>query len=181
MDRQSLPRHDVANMPKSPRLPPKIAVRDISRAVEVLVFPSVQLLDVAGPLQVFACANEHVVRLDGLAPYTLRTVAMGDGGIASSAGLGLATTPLPSTRSPIDTLVVAGGPGVMAAATDPALVGWVTARAASARRVASVCTGAFLLAACGLLDGRRATTHWSFCAELAERHPAVHVEPDPTS
>ncbi len=75
--------------------------------------------------------------------------------------------------------MAAGGPGVMAAAGDPALIGWLGARAASARRVASVCTGAFLLAACGLLDGRRATTHWSFCAELAERHPAVHVEPDP--
>lgn len=149
------------------------------RAIEVLAFPSVQLLDVAGPLQVFTCANEHVARSGGEPPYAPLVVAQDGGGIATSAGLGLATAPLPPAGAALDTLLVAGGAGVDAAVADPALVGWVTARAASARRVGSVCTGAFLLAAAGLLDGRRATTHWSFCAELAERFPAVRVEPDP--
>ena len=165
-------------MTKSPRFPPKPADPAGPRVVEVLVFPSVQLLDVAGPLQVFASANEHIVRSGGPAPYALQTVAIG-GGVASSAGLDLAAAPLSALSSPIDTLVVAGGPGVMAACDDPALVGWVIARAATARRTASVCTGAFLLASCGLLDGRRVTTHWSFCDKLAERCPAAHVEPDP--
>ena len=75
--------------------------------------------------------------------------------------------------------MIAGGQGVEAAAADPALVDWVRQRAKQARRVASVCTGAFLLAASGVLDGRRAATHWSFCAELARRFPAMRVEPDP--
>jgi transcriptional regulator GlxA family with amidase domain len=75
--------------------------------------------------------------------------------------------------------MVAGGQGVEAAAADPVLLDWVRQRAGRARRVASVCTGAFLLAAAGVLDGRRAATHWSFCADLARRYPAVRVEPDP--
>ncbi len=78
-----------------------------------------------------------------------------------------------------DTLVVAGGPGVHAAAADPVVLDWVRARATRARRIASVCTGAFLLAAAGLLNGRRAATHWMHCAELARRFPAIRVEPDP--
>ena len=89
------------------------------------------------------------------------------------------TEPLPQTLTKTDTLIIAGGPGVEAAAADPALVAWVCDRAGKARRYASVCTGAILLAASGLLDGRRAATHWSFCADLARRFPAVQVEPDP--
>src|SRR6185437_14882218 len=79
----------------------------------------------------------------------------------------------------VDTLIVAGGEGVAAAAEDENLVTWLRGRARQARRVASVCTGALLLASTGLLDGRRAATHWSFCAELARRFPAVRVELDP--
>jgi transcriptional regulator GlxA family with amidase domain len=99
--------------------------------------------------------------------------------VTASAGLELVADPLPPPRAALDTLIVAGGQGVEAAAADPVLVGWVRGRAKQARRVASVCTGAFLLATSGELDGRRATTHWSFCAELARRFPAVTVEPDP--
>ena len=80
---------------------------------------------------------------------------------------------------PVDTLIVAGGEGVHAAMEDPVLMAWVGQRARSVRRVASVCTGAFLLAAAGLLDGRRAVTHWSQCAALAAAFPRVTVEPDP--
>jgi transcriptional regulator GlxA family with amidase domain len=79
----------------------------------------------------------------------------------------------------LDTLLVAGGPGVHAAAADSVVVHWVQVRAAGARRIASVCTGAFLLAAAGLLNGRRAATHWMHCAELGRRFPAIRVEPDP--
>ncbi|TXM64429.1 helix-turn-helix domain-containing protein, partial [Methylobacterium sp. WL120] len=80
---------------------------------------------------------------------------------------------------PLDTLIVAGGPGVVAACADADLIDWMRARAARARRVASVCTGAFLLGAAGLLDGRRAATHWAYCARLAKRYPLARVEPDP--
>jgi len=76
-------------------------------------------------------------------------------------------------------LIVAGGPGVEAAAASPVLLDWLRQRATEARRVASVCTGAFLLAAAGILDGRRATTHWKFSASLAQRFPAIRVEADP--
>ena len=79
----------------------------------------------------------------------------------------------------MDTLLVPGGEGAEDAAADPALVDWVRERASEARRVASVCTGAFVLAAAGVFDGRRAATHWKYCAELAQRFPAVRVEPDP--
>jgi len=81
-------------------------------------------------------------------------------------------------RGPIDTLLVAGGAGVASAERDEALRAWLRAAAGRSRRVASVCTGAFLLARAGLLDGRAATTHWSACDALARRHPTVRVEAD---
>ena len=80
---------------------------------------------------------------------------------------------------PIDTLIVAGGPGSRAAVADGALIAWLAQAAARSRRTAAVCTGAFLLAEAGLLDGRSATTHWSAAAELARAYPRVRVDPDP--
>jgi transcriptional regulator GlxA family with amidase domain len=163
-------------MPKPPRFQP---TSDTTHVVEVLAYPSVQLLDVTGPLQVFVCANDHVQRTGGTPPYVLRVVAKGNPYVTTSAGLEISTGPLPRSKKNLDTLIVPGGPGVDAAAADPALVEWVRARANKARRVASVCTGAFLLAASGALDQRRAVTHWSYCADLARRFPAVRVESDP--
>jgi transcriptional regulator GlxA family with amidase domain len=145
----------------------------------VLAYPAVQLLDVTGPLQVFASANDHVAEAGGVPPYVLRVVAKGGQSVTASAGLGITAGPLPRRGTALGTLLVAGGPGVDAAAADPVLVKWVSERADKARRVASVCTGAFLLAASGVLDGRRAATHWSCCAELARRYPDVRVESDP--
>jgi transcriptional regulator GlxA family with amidase domain len=160
-------------MPDDPRFPPN------PRVVEILAYPAVQLLDVAGPLQVFTSANELAAR-DGAAPLYAPLVVSADAPIVTaSAGLGLATAPLPNASAALDTLLVAGGPGVQAAAANAVVLDWVRARASGARRVASVCTGAFLLAAAGLLDGKRAVTHWMHCAELARRFPAVRVEPDP--
>jgi transcriptional regulator GlxA family with amidase domain len=170
----------LAQMPKSPRFPPNaVGAAPAPRIVEVLAFPSVQLLDVTGPLQAFATANDQVTQAGGTAPYHLRVVAKGGQGVTASAGLAITAAPLPRPSSAVDTLMIAGGPGVETAAADPLLVDWVRQRAARARRVASVCTGAFLLAASGALDGRRAATHWSVCKEFAQRYPAVRVEPDP--
>jgi transcriptional regulator GlxA family with amidase domain len=149
------------------------------RVVEVLAYPAVQLLDVTGPLQVFASANDLVAEAGGAPPYILRVVAKGGQGVTASAGLGITANPLPRIGAPLDTLMIAGGTGVEAAAADPVLMKWVRQRASKARRVASVCTGAFVLAASGVLDGRRAATHWSCCAELARRYPAIRVESDP--
>jgi transcriptional regulator GlxA family with amidase domain len=149
-----------------------------SRAVDVIAFPNVQLLDVTGPLQVFATANELAVAAGMPPSYRPRVIAPG-GTVIASAGLGLVGHDLPDAREPCDTLVAAGGWGVHDALRDAALVDWVRERASHARRTASVCTGAFLLAAAGLLDGRRAVTHWTRCAELAARFPQVRVEADP--
>jgi transcriptional regulator GlxA family with amidase domain len=145
----------------------------------VLTYPAVQLLDVTGPVQVFASANDLVARAGALRPYRLRVVAQGGEGVTASAGVALAAGPLTPVGEALDTLLVAGGEGAEAAAENPVLVDWVRERAAQARRVASVCTGAFLLAAAGMLDGRRAATHWMYCSRLAQRFPTVRVEPDP--
>ena len=122
----------------------------------MLTFPAVQLLDVTGPVQVFASANDIVASAGGTPPYRLKLVTQGDEGVMSSAGVALAAGPLSRRSEALDTLLVAGGQGVEAAAADPVLLDWVRRRATQARRVASVCTGAFLLAAAGVLDGRRA-------------------------
>jgi transcriptional regulator GlxA family with amidase domain len=157
-------------MPKIPRILPK------PRRIEILVFPRVQLLDVAGPMQVFATANELA---DQLAPYDVRVVAMRAGPIASSSGLVLLAEALPLPRRPIDTLIVAGGWGVDEAINDRHLIRWIGQRARTARRTASVCSGALLLAEAGLLDRKRCTTHWDRCAELSRRYPSLRVEHDP--
>jgi transcriptional regulator GlxA family with amidase domain len=133
-------------MPKIPRILPK------PRRIEILMFPRVQLLDVAGPMQVFATANELA---DQLAPYDVRVVAMRAGPIASSSGLVLLAEALPLPRRPIDTLIVAGGWGVDEAINDRHLIRWIGQRARTARRTASVCSGALLLAEadCSIANG----------------------------
>jgi transcriptional regulator GlxA family with amidase domain len=174
VDTANLSGQGLAEMPKTPRSEPNLV-----HVIEVLAFPSVQLLDVTGPLQVFASANDIVAEAGGMPPYAIGVVAQGGKGVMASAGVGLSAGPLPPAGAALDTLLVAGGQGVETAAADPLLVDWVRQRAGQARRVASVCTGAVLLAASGVLDGRRAATHWSICAELARRFPAIRVEPDP--
>jgi transcriptional regulator GlxA family with amidase domain len=161
-------------MPNSPRFSPNPV-----RVIDVLAYPAVQLLDVTGPVQVFASTNDHIAANGGARAYELRVVAQGGKGVAASAGVTLAAGPLSQPDEPLDTLLVAGGEGVEAAIENPVLVDWVRERATQARRVASVCTGAFMLAAAGVLDGRRAATHWMFAAKLARRFPAVCVESDP--
>jgi transcriptional regulator GlxA family with amidase domain len=143
------------------------------RRVLVAAFPRVQTLDVLGPAEVFGTANQ----VSGQGAYEVRVVATKPGPLpTSSVPLHAEALPEPG---PIDTLLVAGGRGVHDAARDETLVAWLQEAASRSRRVTSVCTGAFLLARAGLLDGRRATTHWASCAELARRHPEVVVEPDP--
>ncbi|WMN15895.1 GlxA family transcriptional regulator [Pseudomonas piscis] len=150
-----------------------------AKNVFVLAFANAQLLDVTGPLQVFASANDRARERGLPLPYNPRVVASPGGATLSSSGLALLADPLPGLEQVCDTLIVAGGGGVYAAARDPQLVAWVATRAGSARRVASVCTGAFLLAASGWLDGRRVVTHWTRCEQLAEAYPQLRVEANP--
>lgn len=144
------------------------------RRIVILGFEGAQSLDIAGPLEVFDVAERlspgryerHVVSFDG-APFE------------TTSGLPIAPAgALADVEGPIDTLVVAGGGGVADAERDRELLTALTGAAARSRRVVSVCTGAFLLAAAGLLDGRRAATHWSAVDLLAERHPSIEVDPD---
>ena len=153
------------------------------REIVFLVFPDFQILDLTGPLEVFSQAERMHP-----GSYTLRTVALDPGRVTASCGLSLFAEPVPAfdtntnTSTHIDsadTLVVVGGRGARTAVHDERLSAWIGEAAKRVRRVTSVCTGAFLLAQAGLLDGRQATTHWSACAELASRFPTVTVDPEP--
>jgi transcriptional regulator GlxA family with amidase domain len=150
------------------------------RLVVVLAFEGVQLLDVAGPVQTFASANEIAKNASGT-PYRIVVASRRGGPLSSSAGLPLLTQPVAAAtrRAAIDTLIIPGGPGVHAALKDARTVAWVRRQLALARRIASVCTGAFLLAETGVLAGRRATTHWKSCGQLQQLYPEVLVDPDP--
>ncbi|MEF0941788.1 GlxA family transcriptional regulator [Rhizobium sp. BR 362] len=148
------------------------------RRVEILAFEDAQLLDITGPLQVFTSANEEALAAGQPRPYDAIAVATSTQ-TATTSGLTLATALLPHDDEAIDTLIVAGGIGVNKACEDKGLVDWIGRRSAKARRTASVCSGAFLLAEAGLLDGRRAVTHWHRCREFSKRFPKVRLEPDP--
>jgi len=144
------------------------------RRVVIVAFRDVQPLDVVGPAEVFHTAG----RLASDA-YEV-TIAAPEPGTLSASAVDLSvSTALKDVTGPIDTLIVAGGVGVLALERDERFIEALRSAAKRSRRVAGVCTGAFLLAAAGLLDGRRATTHWASCALLAERHPATEVDPDP--
>ena len=146
------------------------------RRVVIVALPEVQPLDVAGPAEVFASAAS--VAGGDVAAYTIEVVAPGGAPIPTDSGYAIAPAgALEAVRGPIDTLLVAGGAGARHASAET--VARVRRLAARTDRVASVCTGAYVLAAAGLLDGRRATTHWSWCHDLQRRHPAVTVERDP--
>jgi transcriptional regulator GlxA family with amidase domain len=148
------------------------------RRIVILTFPGAQSLDVVGPLEVFMGTE----RSSGSQRYTAEVVAPAAGPVRTMSGLGLvADAAVADVAGPIDTFVVAGGneAGITAVISDPVVLDHVRRLAAGSRRVASVCSGAFVLAAAGLLDGRRATTHWSACDRLAGGYPAVTVERDP--
>ena len=146
------------------------------RSVAVLAIPGVQLLDVSGPLDVFAEANAQA----GRAVYRLLLVAAVPGELRSSSGTRLLpdATIGQGVEERFDTLLVAGAPHAAETSPDAGTVAWIRRAAAASRRYGSVCSGAFLLAAAGLLDGRRVTTHWAVAEALARRYPAVLVEPD---
>jgi transcriptional regulator GlxA family with amidase domain len=150
------------------------------RTIAILLYEGIQSLDVTGPLEVFNGADAALRARGTPGGYRVRTIARANSPVRSESGLRLIPDgPLPRAPETIDTLIVPGGGGRVEAARDPALLRFLSRAHTRCRRVASVCTGSFLLADAGLLDGRRATTHWAFAAELARTHPRVAVEPDP--
>jgi transcriptional regulator GlxA family with amidase domain len=149
------------------------------KRVVIVAFDGCQTLDVVGPYEVFAGASEAQAASGAKdRGYQVSIAAIGKR-VTSSSGIAMdAHVRLPQVRE-IDTLVIAGGEGTRAAARDPKIVAAVARAAKRARRVTSVCTGAFVLAAAGLLDGKRATTHWAWCDALAGAFPKIAVEKDP--
>ncbi|MFZ2030893.1 MAG: DJ-1/PfpI family protein [Vitreimonas sp.] len=153
-------------MSKNPPFPPK------PRDIAFLVFPDFQLLDAAGPIAAFEIANR-----EAKATYRLRVVAVAGGLVRSSSAVSMPAEPLSRLRE-ADTLILAGGQGTRAMMSNDALKASLKRLLLRVRRMSSVCSGAFLLAAAGLLDGKSATTHWRQAPRLARLFPNVTVEPD---
>ncbi|WP_254053650.1 GlxA family transcriptional regulator [Singulisphaera sp. GP187] len=156
--------------------------RASARRVVVVAFPQVNILDVAGPSEVFNATSLVAAgaELGGSEGYEIELIAtVREPSLETSSGIRLlAHSDFARCRGPIDTLLVAGGPGVWEAAKDEELLKWLRRTAPRVRRLGSVCTGAFVLAAAGLLDGRRATTHWERCEQLAREFPKIDIDLD---
>jgi transcriptional regulator GlxA family with amidase domain len=149
-----------------------------SRNIALVVFDHLQPLDLVGPYEVLAGANEFEQAAGRAKPYDVRVVAAAPGAVRSTSGLAIAVEHrLPS--DPVDTIIVVGGNGAQQARHDQGLLDWLSEASPQARRTCSVCTGAFVLAAAGLLDGRRVTTHWSRAGQLAREYPALLVDAEP--
>lgn len=154
-----------------------------TRRVGILAFPDSQILDISGPLAVFSEASRQLQRYsEGRQPaYQIEVISTSpDKLVDCYCGVSLtAHSDFRSVKGDYDTLLVAGGYGVMQCTTIAGCLPWLRKKAAAARRVGSVCSGAVVLAAAGLLDGRRATTHWYYCQQIAQQFPAVCFDPDP--
>jgi transcriptional regulator GlxA family with amidase domain len=144
----------------------------MTRKIGFLVFPEFQILDLAGPLAAFEMPARNVMPK----PYQLHVVSESGGPVKSSSGLAVATEKIGSSR--FDTLIAIGGFGAFQAARSPRLKAFVCRAAKSSRRVASVCSGTFILAAAGLLGGLRVTTHWRAAAFLQKEYPEIRIESD---
>jgi transcriptional regulator GlxA family with amidase domain len=144
-----------------------------------MAYPGLQPLDAVGPFEVFAGATRVAEASGRSAGYRPVLVSRDGGPVPSESGLTLWTEPWSEWSGPIDTLVVAGGFGVDSARHDASLVDWVRAAAGRSRRVATVCSGTFLAAEAGLLEGRRVTTHWARAKQLARDFPGLEVDADP--
>jgi len=163
-----------SNSAKSRR--PALREKVSARQIAIVAFPGVTLLDIAGPAQVFAELHEIDLPAAG---YALNYLSRSGGVVPTDVGIMIDTVPISSVRpDQVDTLVVPGGPGIWELRQDAALMSWISKAQAKARRVASVCLGAFVLAWTGVLDGKRAATHWRYCPRLRDSFPNVRVEPD---
>jgi transcriptional regulator GlxA family with amidase domain len=151
------------------------------RHIGMLAFTGCEILDVCGPLDIFCYTNYMLQHLGktSQAAYSFEILAEQAGPVSTTFGVKIvADRAFAEAGDEFDTLLVAGGLGALAARENREMVEWIGQRSLGARRVASICTGAFLLAESGMLNGRKATTHWNFCENLARDYPALQVEPD---
>jgi len=148
--------------------------------VVILTYPDAQTLDVVGPLEVFA-RSARWLKDNGHSktePYKIELVAPDAGPVMMSSGLKVISERSYKDVDSTDTLIVSGGLGYAAIARDPEVIAWLKGMETKSKRIVSICTGAFVLARAGLLDGRAATTHWNYCNELSEKHPTIKVRSD---
>ena len=151
------------------------------RHIGMLAFAGCEILDVCGPLDIFCYTNFILQHLGKTSQpvYSFEILAEQAGPVATTFGVKIvADRGFAEAGDGFDTLIVAGGVGAMATRENGEMIEWIRQTSLSVRRVASICTGAFLLAESGLLDGRKATTHWNYCENLARDYPTVQVEPD---
>lgn len=144
----------------------------MTRRIALIAFETVNALDLTGPAEVFATASVHVP-----GAYKLFVLGVSKRPVTSESGIKLVPDGTLATAPSLDTIIVPGGPGLREAAAAAPIVAWLKTRRRT-RRIASVCTGIYALAQTGLLDGRRATTHWRFAADAARRFPKIAIEPD---
>src|SRR5450432_4878419 len=147
-----------------------------AKRVAIVAFPVVTLLDISGPAQVFAELQEIELPT---ASYSLSYLSVSGGLVQTDVGMMVDTAPISSVPPhEVDTLVIPGGPGIWELRQDSTLMKWISQVLPKARRVASVCLGAFVLAWTGALDGKRAATHWRYCPRLQDGFPHIRVEPN---
>jgi transcriptional regulator GlxA family with amidase domain len=149
------------------------------RRIVMLAFADCEILDVCGPMDVFYWANNWTRRNRNEPSYSMKILAEQAGPVTTMSGMKIvADGAFYEEQDEFDTLILAGGFGVDKAMENRDLMNWLSRMSAKVRRVVSICTGAFLLAECGLLDGRKATTHWLYCDRLANDYRNIQVEPD---
>ncbi|MEZ0050845.1 transcriptional regulator GlxA family with amidase domain [Mycobacterium sp. MAA66] len=151
----------------------------MTRSVVILGFAGVQAMDIVGPYDVFTGATLQLAAQQQAGGYQVSLVSLDAGPVSTLTGLEFVASAAPPPGSEIDTVIIPGGFGTGTARSDPELIGWIQAVARTARRVVSVCSGAFLIAEAGLLDGCRATTHWASADQIAREFPTVTVDPEP--
>ncbi len=166
-------------MPENQPPPAAGTIEDAPRNILFVMYPDVSLLDLAGPKTVFWAASNYA-RARGLAGYRCHTTSYSGGMVATVEGTNVDSVSLASfDLQMVDTVIVPGSPLILEVVkTETALLDWLANASGKIRRMASVCSGSFLLAFAGLLDGKRATTHWAMLDRFAELFPTVDLDPD---